>query len=102
MIASRFSMRGDSSPVRRIPFLDTASSVVGAVPAGCNPVRLVTAPNGSVAYVSARGDDALLAFETKKLLADPTHALIATVPVGTAPVGVAVIEGGRKVVVTNS
>jgi DNA-binding beta-propeller fold protein YncE len=36
------------------------------------------------------------------LLSDPTHALIGKVPVGTAPVGVGVIEDGRKVIVTNS
>jgi DNA-binding beta-propeller fold protein YncE len=77
-------------------------SVVATVKAGCNPVRLVTSPNGDVAYVTARGDHSLLAFDTKKLLSDPTHALIGKVRVGTAPVGVGVIEDGGKVVVTNS
>jgi hypothetical protein len=51
-------------------------SVVATVMAGCNPVRLVISPSGDVAYVTARGDHALLAFDTKKLLSDPTHALI--------------------------
>jgi DNA-binding beta-propeller fold protein YncE len=78
------------------------SAIVARVAAGCNPVRLVTSPNGDVAYVSARGDFALLAFDTKKLLADSAHALIGRVPVGTAPVGVAVIDAGKNVVVTNS
>src|SRR5262245_50708681 len=45
-----------------------ADAVVGAVPAGCNPVRLVTSPSGDVAYVSARTDDALLAFDSTRLL----------------------------------
>jgi DNA-binding beta-propeller fold protein YncE len=77
-------------------------SIVATVKAGCNPVRLVISPNGDVAYVTARGDHSLLAFDTKKLLSDPTHALIGNVRVGTAPVGVGVIEDGHKVVVTNS
>ena len=81
---------------------DPANAVVGAVAAGCNPVRLVTSPSGDVAYVSARTDNMLLAFDTRKLLADPAHALIGRVPVGDAPVGVAVLNGGARLAVTNS
>ena len=81
---------------------DPANAVVGAVPAGCNPVRLVTSPDGSVAYVSARTDNVLLAFDSRKLLGDPAHALIGRVPVGDAPVGVAVLSGGTRLAVTNS
>jgi DNA-binding beta-propeller fold protein YncE len=33
---------------------------------------------------------------------DSTHALIGTVPLGTSPVGVAVVNDGKQVVVTNS
>jgi len=79
-----------------------ANAVVGAVPAGCNPVRLVTSPGGDVAYVSARTDNALLAFDTRRLLSDPSHALIARVPVGVAPVGAAVFDRGTRIAVTNS
>lgn len=78
------------------------SSVVGAVAAGCNPVRLVLSPDGNTAWVSARNENALLAFDTRRLPDDTAHALIGSVPVGTAPVGVAVVDGGRRVVVTNS
>ncbi len=81
---------------------DPANAVVGAVSAGCNPVRLVTSPAGDVAYVTARTDNALLAFDTRKLLTDTAHALIARVPVGTAPVGVAVLNRGTTLAVTNS
>ena len=73
-----------------------------AVSAGCNPVRLATSPSGDVAYVSARTDNVLLAFDTRKLLAHPAHALIGRVPVGDAPVGVAVLNGGSRIAVTNS
>ena len=81
---------------------DPGHAVVGAVPAGCNPVRLVTSPDCEVAYVSARTDNVLLVFDTGKALADPAHALIGRVPVGDAPVGVAVLNSGSRVAVTNS
>jgi DNA-binding beta-propeller fold protein YncE len=82
--------------------LDPSSAVIGAIPAGCNPVRLVTSPSGDVAYVSARTDNAVLAFDTKSLLADPAHALIGRIPVGDAPVGLAVLNDGARLAVTNS
>jgi DNA-binding beta-propeller fold protein YncE len=79
-----------------------ANAIVGAVAAGCNPVRLVTSPRGDRAYVTARRDNALLVFATDHLLQDTAHALIGRVPVGTAPVGVATIANGKRIVVTNS
>lgn len=44
----------------------------------------------------------LLAFDAAKLRTDSARALIGRVPVGPAPVGVAVGRGGRRVIVTNS
>ena len=44
----------------------------------------------------------VLAFDTNKLLADSAHALIGLVPVGNAPVGLAVFDDGARVAVTNS
>ena len=81
---------------------DPANSVIATVPAGCNPVRLALSPAGDRAYLSARGEDAVLVFNTQALISDATHALVAKVPVGTAPVGIAVIDHGSKIVVTNS
>lgn len=81
---------------------DPAQSVVSVTRAGCNPVRLALSPDGNVAYVTARTDNALLVFDTRRLAGDTAGALIATVPVGTAPVGVAVVNDGATVLVTNS
>ena len=81
---------------------DPANAVVGAVAAGCNPVRLITSPRGDVAYVTARTDNTLLAFDTGKLLTDSANALIGSVPVGNNPVGVAALNGGMWLAVTNS
>lgn len=77
-------------------------SVTGRTPAGCSPVRAVLSPNGARLYVTARASNAVLVFDTARLLTDPAHALLATVPVGTAPVGIAVAQHGRKIVVANS
>ena len=77
-------------------------AVVGAVEAGCNPVRLVLSPLGDVAYVTARTDNSLLAFDTGKMLTDTAHALLGRVPVGDTPIGVAVVRDGGWIIVTNS
>jgi len=81
-----------------------ARSVVRTVRAGCNPVRLVLSPDGTRAYVSARAENALLVFDARALAApgDTASPLLGRIPVGTAPVGVAVTPDGRRVLVTNS
>jgi DNA-binding beta-propeller fold protein YncE len=83
---------------------DAAHSVARIIRAGCNPVRFVFSPSGDRAYVSARGENALLVFDGRKLgvRGDTAAPLIARVPVGTAPVGIAVTPNGRRVLVTNS
>lgn len=81
---------------------DPAHAPVSRVPAGCNPVRLALSPDGSVAYVSARGDNMLLAFDARRLAGDTATALMARAEVGVAPVGIAVIDSGARVIVTSS
>ena len=81
---------------------DPSRSVLKWVSAGCNPVRVVTSIEKGLVYVSARGSHALLAFAEAQLTKPGYDAMAAQVPVGTAPIGIAVIDGGRKVVVTNS
>lgn len=81
---------------------DPEHAEVARVAIGCNVVRLVLSPDGQVAYASARGEHALYALDTKKLLGDSAHAVIARVPAGTAPVGIAVFDGGRRLAVTSS
>jgi DNA-binding beta-propeller fold protein YncE len=81
---------------------DPANSVAAKVQAGCSPVRLAIAPDGSRAYVTARNSNALLAFDTSKFQTDAANARVGTVPVGTSPVGITVVNEGRQVVITNS
>jgi len=79
-----------------------AEAIVGAVTAGCSPVRAALSAQGDRLYVTARASDALLVFDPAALVSDPVHALLATVPVGNAPVGIAVVDQGRRIVVANS
>ena len=81
---------------------DPANAIVNNVRAGCSAVRLVLSPKGDRAYVTARNSNMLLAFDAAKLRADSAHALVGRVPVGPAPVGVAVVNAGREIIVTNS
>ncbi len=77
-------------------------SVLRYVPAGCNPVRVVTSRETGRVYVTARGSNKLLAFTERELTGSAPAPRATQVSVGMSPVGVAVIDNGRKVVVGNS
>ncbi len=81
---------------------DPAASLVAAVNAGCEPVRVALSEHGSLAWVTARGSDALLAFDTTQLRTSPAHALRADVRVGPQPVGVVLTDGGRFALTADS
>ena len=81
---------------------DPAASVVATVDAGCSPVRVITSADGSVVWVTARGSDRLLGFSAARLRTDPARSLIASVEVGEAPVGLALVDGGSRIVVADS
>jgi len=81
---------------------DPARSVISTVDAGCGTVRVVTSRSGSVVWVTARESDALLAFSAARLRSDPQHARLAGVRVGEEPVGLALVDAGRRVVVADS
>ncbi len=80
---------------------DPARSVLSLVPGGCSPVRLILSADGATAYVTARGQDDVLAFDTARLVNDPAHALLGRVPAGAAPVGVA-LAAGRLIVASSN
>jgi DNA-binding beta-propeller fold protein YncE len=79
-----------------------AASVLAQVAAGCRPVRVALSADGSVAWVTARGSDALLAFDTTQMLVRPQDALRAVVPVGAQPVGLLLTSNGRYALTANS
>lgn len=63
---------------------------------------MAVSADGSVVWVTARESDEPLAFSASGLLRDPSHALLAAVRVGEAPVGLAIVDGGRDVVTADS
>ena len=77
-------------------------------PGGClgalrpGRVRVITSADGRVVWVTARGSNALLGFAADRLRTDPARALPAGVQVGTAPVGLALVDGGRRIMVADS
>lgn len=81
---------------------DPAAAVVATVPAGCNPVRVITSGSGDVIWVTARASDAVLAFSAGQLRTDAAHALLADVRVGEAPVQLAFVRAGTRIVVADS
>jgi DNA-binding beta-propeller fold protein YncE len=81
---------------------DPAASVVSTVDAGCSPVRVITSGDGSVVWVTARESDRLLGFSAARLRTDPAHSLITSTQVGEAPVGLALVDGGTRIVVADS
>jgi hypothetical protein len=81
---------------------DPATSVLADDYAGCSPVRVVLSDGGRVAWVTARAEDDLLAFSTRRLLSNPTDALISRTPVGVAPVGIQLFDNDRLIAVADS
>lgn len=81
---------------------DPSGSVVATVDAGCQPVRVITSIKGDVVWVTARASDALLAYSADRLVSAPQRAFIAGVRVGEAPVGLALVNAGSRIVVADS
>ena len=79
---------------------DPSRSVVSTVWAGCNPVRVVA--SSSSVFVTARASDDLLDFAASDLVSDPSVALRSQARVGEAPVGLALVNSGRLVVIADS
>jgi hypothetical protein len=69
--------------------VDPEHSIVSAVPAGCNPVRLTLSPDGNTLYATVRGDNVMLAFNAMNTLTDTAHARTARVGNDTSRVEIA-------------
>jgi DNA-binding beta-propeller fold protein YncE len=75
-------------------------SVISRVWAGCSPVRVVA--TSSSVYVTARESDQVLDFSASDLVSQPASALIDRVQVGEAPVGLALVNHHKTVVIADS
>ncbi len=81
---------------------DPARAMTAMAEAGCGPVRVALSPDGATAWVTARSDNALLAFPTAELTSLSAKPNVTATEVGSAPVGVAARPDGRQVWVANS
>jgi DNA-binding beta-propeller fold protein YncE len=63
-------------------------------------VRVVA--SRSTVYVTARGSDELLEFSARGLMSNPASARIGAVQVGESPVGLALVDHDREIVVADS
>jgi DNA-binding beta-propeller fold protein YncE len=80
---------------------DPAQSVVAQIPAGENPVRVALSHGGRNAWITSRASNQLLVLDT--VAAHHGQVFIrAAIPVGLAPVGVAVVANDTIAVVANS
>ena len=79
-----------------------SSAVVSTATAGCSPVRVIASPDGRYVWVTGRDSNMLLGFSATVLRTDPAHALVARVNVGPAPIGLALVNGGSRILVANS
>lgn len=75
-----------------------SAKVLKVLDAGCVPVR--AAVSNGFTYVTSRFDNSVLVFDNAKFTTG--NALVAKIPVGPAPVGVAAAMGGAKLVVACS
>jgi DNA-binding beta-propeller fold protein YncE len=80
----------------------TGAAVLSHAAAGCQPVRVAVSPDGRTVWVTALQSNALLAFSAASLDANPSTALQAVVRVGSEPVGLLLVDGGRAALVANS
>ena len=81
---------------------DPARSVLRRVPAGCSPARIVVSHEAGRVYVTARGSNQLLTFTERELSGSRAGARGERMTVGQSPVGVALVDQGREVVVAGS
>jgi len=79
-----------------------SSSVVSTATAGCGPARVVASPDGRFVWVTSRDSDMLLGFSASALVSNPSHSLVVRVSTGAAPIGLALTDGGSRILVANS
>jgi len=79
-----------------------AGSVVANIPAGCSPTRVILTHKDKIAWVSARDENNLLAFNAIDIITNPAALPLSTMPVGIEPDGVQPFSNGRFYAVANT
>jgi DNA-binding beta-propeller fold protein YncE len=81
---------------------DPAHAVIESADAGCSPVRVALSPGGTLAWVTDRGGNTILAFRLNSGHGSPIGHLAAAVRVGSEPVEVTFLDSGALAMVTDS
>ena len=97
----------DTAKAAALPRDSTAEQQRDAIPtfinSGCTPVRAAVSSDNWGIYVTARGDNKILVFDAAALEHNPAHAFLRAIPTGgDAPVGLALFDQDRKLLVANS
>ena len=80
-----------------------SAAILATVAAGCSPVRMAETRDQRTLWVSARGDNRVLAFSVAALESNPDEALLGYADsAGTAPVGIRLFHHDRFLAVANS
>jgi hypothetical protein len=78
-------------------------AILSTVAAGCSPTRMTETANGATLWLSARGDNRVLAFNTALLESNPNNALLGYADTGgAAPVGLQLFHNDQLLAVANS
>ena len=82
---------------------DPSKALVSKVTAGCGSARVIVSRDDQTVWVTARESNALLAFDASKLISNQSAALLASVQVGTSPVGLRFAGANdRRILTANS
>ena len=82
---------------------DPSKALISKVIAGCGTVRVIVSRDDQTVWVTARESNALLAFDAPKLISNQSAALLASVQVGTSPVGLRFAGANdRRILTANS
>ena len=92
-----------SAPTNDFSPQQVRDGVLRLINAGCAPARVAVSSTGHTVYVTARGDNNILVFDADDLEHKPDRAFISSIPIGGfAPVGVALFDNDRKLLIANS
>ncbi|KAK3081196.1 hypothetical protein LTS18_009187 [Coniosporium uncinatum] len=82
--------------------INPSQALITQTNAGCEPVRIIVSSNEKIVWVTARNSNHLLAFDAGKLATHPNGASLASVQVGTSPVGLTFARHESLILTANS
>ncbi|KAK3637845.1 hypothetical protein LTR56_013448 [Elasticomyces elasticus] len=81
---------------------DPSKALLSTVIAGCGAVRVIISGDGAILWVTVRESNHVVAFDRAKLVSCPGEALLASVQVGTSPVGLVLVRNDTRILTADS